>query len=128
MDIDWTTKDAKMTHLWLHTNECLLWYLVLQDLMRTPVLNVDLCVTCLCPKKHGQVLVCIMALVAPMMDRYFCSATPFCCGLYGTVNSLLIPTSLQKPSNSLEVYSPPLSNLKTLIYFPVWFSTRALNS
>jgi hypothetical protein len=46
-----------MSHLWLHTSECLLWCLVLQDLVRTPVLDVDWCVACLYPKKHQQVSV-----------------------------------------------------------------------
>jgi hypothetical protein len=62
------------------------------------------------------------------MALFFLSGTPFCCGLYGTVNYLLIPFSVQNSANSVEVYSPPLSDRKTLIYFLVWFSTRALNS
>ncbi|KAK9081686.1 hypothetical protein Syun_030904 [Stephania yunnanensis] len=35
---------------------------------------------------------------------------------------------LQKLSNSLPVYSPPLSVLKHLIFFPDSSSTRALNT
>jgi hypothetical protein len=36
------------------------------------------------------------------------------------------PCWVQKSTNSVEVYSPPLSDRKTLIFFPVWFSRRAL--
>ena len=46
----------------------------------------------------------------------------------GTVNCLRMPSCLQYSSNSLEVYSPSLSDLSTWILLPVWFSTRALNS
>ena len=58
----------------------------------------------------------------------FLSATPFCPGVCGIVNCLLIPFCLQYPSNSLEVYSPPLFDLSARILLPVWFSARALNS
>src|SRR4051812_18316358 len=39
------------------------------------------------------------------------SATPFCSGVLGIVYSLLILLSMQYCLNSLEVYSPPLSDL-----------------
>jgi hypothetical protein len=55
MDIKWTTKDAEMTLLWLHTSEFLL--CVLQDFVRTLVLDLDFYVECFFPKKHWQVLV-----------------------------------------------------------------------
>ena len=42
--------------------------------------------------------------------------------------SLLIPSSIQKSLKSLEVYSPPLSDLSTLIFLSIRFSTWALNS
>jgi hypothetical protein len=44
------------------------------------------------------------------------------------VSSFLIPTSLQKFTNSFEVYSPPLSDLSILIFLSERFSIKALNS
>jgi hypothetical protein len=44
------------------------------------------------------------------------------------VSSLFISTSLQKFTNSLEVYSPPLSDLSILIFVSERFSIKALNS
>ena len=37
------------------------------------------------------------------------SATPFCCGVLGTVNSCLTPSIFRKFWNSLDMNSPPLS-------------------
>ena len=71
---------------------------------------------------------CIIAFTSSMIDLLFLSTTPFCCGLYGKVSSLLILSCLQKYLNSLELNSPPVSNLKILIFFHERFSTRALNS
>jgi hypothetical protein len=70
----------------------------------------------------------IIALVASTIDLFFLSATPFYWGLLGVVKSLLIPASLQKSLSSFEVYSPPLSDLKILIFLQERFSTKALNS
>ena len=69
-----------------------------------------------------------MALAASMIILFFLSVTPFCCGLYGVVNSLLIHESLHNSLNSFDVHSPPLSDRKVLIFFSVWFYTRTLNS
>jgi hypothetical protein len=69
-----------------------------------------------------------MDLEAPTIAFFFCSSTPFYYGVYGTFKSLLIPSWAQNYLNLLEVYSPPLSDLNTLIFLPVWFSTRDLNS
>ncbi|KAJ7550593.1 hypothetical protein O6H91_07G108200 [Diphasiastrum complanatum] len=44
--------------------------------------------------------------------QFILSPTPFCCGLCGQVNCLLIPSCLQNSSNSLLTYSPPLSILR----------------
>ena len=71
---------------------------------------------------------CIIALAAETIVRFFLSTTPFCCGLQGTVNSLLIPALPQKSTKPPEMYSPPLSEWSTLILLSVWFSTSALNS
>jgi hypothetical protein len=43
------------------------------------------------------------------------------------VSSLLISTYFQKLSNSFEVYSPPLSDLRMLIFLSERFSIKALN-
>ena len=69
-----------------------------------------------------------MALAASMIILFFLSATPLCCGLYGMVNSLLIPKSLHKSLNSFDVNYFPLSNRKVLIFFSMWFSIKDLNS
>jgi hypothetical protein len=44
------------------------------------------------------------------------------------VSSLLISTSLQKLTNSFEVYSPPLFDLSIMIFLSERFSIKALNS
>jgi hypothetical protein len=44
------------------------------------------------------------------------------------VRSLLISISLQKFTNSFEVYFPPLSDLSILIFLLEIFSIKALNS
>ena len=62
---------------------------------------------------------------------FFLSTTPFCCGLYGVVNSLLIPESLHNSLNSFDVEnvnSPPLYDQKVLILFSMWFLIKVLNS
>src|ERR1044072_542433 len=51
------------------------------------------------------------------------STTPFCCGVFLTEKCLRIPFSPQNCINFLSVYSVPLSDLKYLIFLPVWFST-----
>ena len=55
------------------------------------------------------------------------SALPFCWGLFLVVWSLKIPESSQNLLNSEDMYSPPLSSLRTLIFRPVWFSAYAWN-
>lgn len=70
----------------------------------------------------------VFALIDSSMDMFFNYATPFCCGLQGTINSLLIPSFLQKETSSFEVYSPPLLDLKISIFLPAKFSTLTLNS
>lgn len=55
------------------------------------------------------------------------SATPFCCQVPTTIFYLSMYCSLQKSMNLVEVYSPPLSVLRCLIFFPIQFSTKSLN-
>jgi len=46
---------------------------------------------------------------------FFLSTTPFCCGDVGTIKRRRIPFASQNSLNSLDVNSPPLSDLKDLI-------------
>ena len=62
------------------------------------------------------------------MVWFILSATPFCSGFFGSVNSCLMPSFLRYPSNYVEVNSPPLSVLKTFSSWPVDFSAIAFNS
>ena len=61
-------------------------------------------------------------------DLFFLSATPFCCGVYGTECSIRIPFDLHKYGNYLLMYSPPLSDLIDLIFLLKLFSTIALKT
>ena len=61
-----------------------------------------------------------------MIVLFLLFATPFCCGIYATVNCLLIPFSLQKSVNSCDVNSPPLSVRRHFMNVPVSFSTWLL--
>ena len=56
------------------------------------------------------------------------SATPFCCGVLGTVFWCFISSSLRYFSNTFEVYSPPMSVLRALRFFLLCLSTRAFHS
>ena len=49
-----------------------------------------------------------------MIVMFFLSATLFRCGLYGVVESLLIPKTLVNSLNSFDVNSPPLSDRKNI--------------
>lgn len=53
---------------------------------------------------------------------FILSASPFCCGVLGTVLCLTIPFSLQKLLNSSDKYSKPISVLRYFRFFPVTFS------
>ena len=76
----------------------------------------------------GRSWSCSIAFAASMMVRFFHSATPFCWGLYGVLNPLLIPDYLQNSLNSSKVNSPPLSHHRFLIFLYVQFSTKDLYS
>ena len=76
----------------------------------------------------GRSWSCNIAFVASMMVWFFRFATPFYWGLYGFINSLLIPYSLHSSLNSSEVNSPPLFDRRVLIFLSAWFSTKALYS
>ena len=67
-----------------------------------------------------------IALATSMIVLFFLFATPFCCGLYGVVNSLLILKYLHNSWNSFDVNSLPLSDQK--VFISMWFSIKALNS
>ena len=76
----------------------------------------------------GRSWSCGIAFDASIIVRFFHFATPFCWGLYGVLNSLLIPDSLQSSLNSSKVNSPSLYDHRVLIFLSVWFSTKALYS
>ena len=50
------------------------------------------------------------------------SATPFCCGVPGTVKCLTIPSFWQTSKKGSDVYFPPLSDLSFLIFQSIWVS------
>ena len=56
-------------------------------------------------------------------ERFRRSATPFLCGVYGGVSSLVIPLKEQKSEKAFEVYSPLLSVRRARTVWPVRFST-----
>lgn len=125
--IYWTIKVALVVHLRFHSCERLPRSFVPQCLMRTSVLQIHSLISRLCPQEHRQIL--IMDHGIGYFDDnplFFIFASQFYCRLYGIVNSL-IPTPLQRYLNSLEVYSTPLFDLRTLIFFFVWFYKRFLN-
>ena len=62
-----------------------------------------------------------MLLAILRIEQFFLSATPFCCGDLGTVRGRRIPFSSQNSLNSFDVNSPPLSDLKALISWPLLF-------
>ena len=71
---------------------------------------------------------CRISFDACIMVWFFHSATPFYRGLYGVLNSLLIPHSMQSSLNSSKVNSLPLSDRGVLIFLSLWFSTKDLDS
>ena len=56
------------------------------------------------------------------------SAIPFCSGYLGMVNSCFIPSFLRYSSNSVEVYSPPLSVQRVFTQCTSDFSTFVFHS
>ena len=75
---------------------------------------------------RGRCASCSMAMIPSSSVWLKHSATPFCWGVTGVVLCLKIPEDAVNASNSLEVYSPPLSSCSVLMVLPVWFSTNAL--
>jgi hypothetical protein len=57
-----------------------------------------------------------MVLAISCTTLFFFSTTPFCRGFLVVENCLFIPYYTQKSLNSFEVNSPPLSDLKNLIF------------
>ena len=79
-------------------------------------------------KDVGSVEKLIIDLTIFNRVRFLLSTTPFCCRVPGVVNWDIIPCSLRKESNSLDIYSPPQSNRSALRCLPNWLSDSALNS
>lgn len=106
-----------------HLYQCLqlncCWYI--------PIYHVVGGFNCFC-STLGRPGVLNIALILFARVLFIRSATPFCWGVYVTVNWLLIPSHLQSARNSPSLYSVPLSALKQLILFSDSSSTRALKS
>ena len=58
-------------------------------------------------KDVGNIEKLIINLTMSKKVRFFLFATPFCCGVPRAINWDIIPCSLRKESNSLDMYSPP---------------------
>src|SRR5882762_6889661 len=69
-----------------------------------------------------------MAVTPSAMVLLARSATPFCCGLFRTVCCLEIPASVVKQRNAEDMYSPPLSLRRALIFAFRWFLAYDLNA
>lgn len=67
------------------------------------------------------------ALVTAKRWWFLCSATSFCCGVYGQKHYDKIPFLVKKIQKSLDMYSPPESERRTLIIAKNWVSTYATN-
>ena len=94
--------------------------LVLEYSVWSMVLYIHRCSSSFCPHRCiGRSWSWSISFDASIIVLLFLSITPFCCGLYGVVKSLLIPESLHNYLNSSNVNSPPLSDWKVLIFFSV---------
>lgn len=71
---------------------------------------------------HFNVLLNILILV-----MFFISTIPFCWGVYGDTTSCISPSFIHSVSKYFDTYYPPPSVLKTLILWPLYLSTIALN-
>ena len=73
-------------------------------------------------------LACIMLRQTSAKCLFFLSATPCCWGVLGQVNCLRILPLFNYAPNWYELYSPPLSILRHLIWCIRSFSTFSWNS
>src|SRR5258708_15822615 len=69
----------------------------------------------------------MMALPLSKIFQLVLSATPFCLGVCGMVNSSLIPPLVQYFSRGALTYSPPQSDHSTLVCVPYWFTKSQLS-
>ena len=60
--------------------------------------------------------------------QFSLSVTPLSSGVWGVVSSCLMPSLVKYVVSSVEVYSPPLSERKVLMFLPLDLSTRAFLS
>lgn len=80
------------------------------------------------PYNQFGMLFCFnMDLVISNMLLFLLSYKSLYLGVYEVVTSWSIPWFIQNSSNTLEVYFPPPSILRTLIFFSFWFSTSILD-
>ena len=113
-----------MTEFWFLTGEYFFRCFVIEYSMWSTVLYIQGYSSSFYPYMHGNILI-MKHCPYISHDR---SILPFCCGLYGVVNSLLIPEYLHNSLNSFDVNSPPLYDLNVFIFFSMWFSINDLNS
>ena len=66
-----------------------------------------------------------MAIIRSWIVWLIHFATLFCSGLYGVVSPHLIPRGWQKLTNSSNLKSPPLFDLRHFSFWLDWFSTFA---
>lgn len=92
------------------------------------VRSVDSSANSFSPKHFGTSPWINIVLEASTIILFILSPIPFYCGVLWANIYLLIPFSSQNFTNSLEVNSPPRSDLKHFKFFPVSFSTKAMNS
>jgi len=67
---------------------------------------------------------CIASALS-MQVQLNCSAQPFCWGVFGVLCMTLILLSLSVFKNSLDLYSPPVSDIQCFIIALNWFLTVA---
>ncbi len=80
-------------------------------------------------RKSGALVSFMMALPLSLSRIFWLvlSATPFCLGVCGTVNSSLIPLSAQYFSRRALTYLPPWSDHRILVCDPYWFTKNLLS-
>ena len=79
-------------------------------------------------KNLGHKLVEAIDLALSIIVLLRRSATPFCCGIQAIVSCWKMPWFLQKVIKSVDWNIPPRSEQRVIIFLPVYFSMRSLNS
>ena len=79
-------------------------------------------------REGGRCLAWRRHVTISFSDLFFLSATPFCCGVYGTECSIQIPSSSQKLWKPPLICFPPLLDLIDLIFLLKLFLAIALKT